>query len=69
MEYKVVEFKGVYQWVRLADGSYLVDPEYLDEFNREYPDAVVLGGLLPIPGSPGQRGLKCGSRPDQDSQA
>jgi len=32
MEYKIVDFKGVYQWVRLADGSYLVDPLYEKTF-------------------------------------
>jgi hypothetical protein len=30
--YTVVDFNGELQWLRRADGSYLVDPRYLNEF-------------------------------------
>lgn len=32
MQYKVVDFNGFVDWCKLYDGSYAVDPTYLNEF-------------------------------------
>lgn len=34
-EYKVVDFQGEICWTKLNDGSFVVDPEYLQEFETE----------------------------------
>lgn len=36
MQYKVVDFKGYIFWTKLDDGSYVVDPLYLDAFLKLY---------------------------------
>lgn len=32
VEYKIIDFMGFVQWVQLDDGSYAVDPLFLEEF-------------------------------------
>jgi hypothetical protein len=39
MEYKVVDFAGRVQWLKHQDGAFRVDPIFLDEFKKEYPEA------------------------------
>ena len=39
-EYKVVDLDGCYQWIKKWDGSFLVNSGSLDEFKKEYPDAI-----------------------------
>jgi hypothetical protein len=34
IKHKVVDFKGEICWKRLKDGSYVVDPCYLEEFKK-----------------------------------
>lgn len=36
VEFEVIDFDGYMCWTRLDDGTYLVDPLYLDEFKIKY---------------------------------
>ena len=38
LEYKVIDFSGAIAWIRYPD-KFLVDPIYVDDFKKEYPDA------------------------------
>jgi hypothetical protein len=32
VEYKIVDFNGEVKWTKLGDGTYIVDPLYVEEF-------------------------------------
>ena len=34
VKYIIVDFKGYICWKKLKDSSYVVDPEYLEDFKR-----------------------------------
>lgn len=39
-KYSIVDFKGYIAWEKFDDGSYVVDPQYVNLFKETFPDAV-----------------------------